>query len=247
MPQRDYQTGFYELSHAVRDHQSRLKQAEKIRYILTRYSSCALSMATCLDLGCSSGTITTALSSLFARTIGLDYDEIALQHLEPPLYDVHFLRGDAMRLPFADESAHVIICAQVYEHVPDDLQLIAELYRILAPDGLVFFSGPNKLFPIEPHYFLPFLHWLPISWADTYLQLFRLGNHYYERSRTLWSLRRLLACFSIRDVTLEVLQYKQRTTTNRLLQWSYFIPHWVWRLLLPFMPNFNWILYKPKE
>ncbi len=63
--------------------------------------------------------------------------------------------------PLEDESCDLVICAQVYEHVPDDRRLAEEVYRVLKPGGVVFFSGPNWLFPIEGHYHLPFLHWLP--------------------------------------------------------------------------------------
>jgi ubiquinone/menaquinone biosynthesis C-methylase UbiE len=210
---------------------------------LKKYGSISSSNATCFDVGCSSGVITTSLTPLFGTTIGLDYDEIALKHVtratkQSPVY----LRGDAMRLPLADNSVEVVLCAQVYEHVPSDVLLVREVYRVLKPGGIVFFSGPNKLFPIEPHYYLPFLHWLPPAWADRYLQILRQGDHYYERSRTLWGLRKLLAKFTIQDVTPEVMRYSlQRGKLKGLAR----LPLAAWRLFLPVLPNYNWILRKP--
>ncbi len=244
---RGYQSEFYNLYAKARDRESRVQQAEKIAYILTRFTSFHLGAATCLDIGCSSGTITMGLAPLFARIVGLDYDEIALGEIDrSSTSSLGFLRGDAMHLPLADDSIDVIICAQVYEHVPDDTRLVAEIYRVLKSGGIVYFSGPNKLFPIEMHYNLPFLHWLPERLADGYLCLVGRGDHYYERSRSWWSLRQLLSQFIVRDVTVEILAWKmQLAASNNRFQVFRRIPLLIWRLLLPAFPNYNWLLCKP--
>ena len=246
MKPRGYQVGFYNLTEGVRDREGRLRKAEKIAYLLKTFSTDSLASAVCLDVGCSSGFITATLAPLFARIIGVEYDEGALRDVPRPVpVSAQFVRGDAMRLPVADDAVDAVICAQVYEHVPDDEQLAAEIYRVLKPGGVVFFSGPNKLFPIEPHYFLPFLHWLPSRWADACLRLLGQGNQYYERSRTLWGLRRLFARFVIRDVTLELLRTHAEWVMPRWwARGSGGIPLWAWKILLPVLPNFNWILYK---
>jgi SAM-dependent methyltransferase len=202
-----------------------------------------------LDVGCSSGAATAALAPYFAQTLGVEYDPLALQNVDwesqPP---VQYLRGDAMSLPLGNESVDVVICAQVYEHVPDDERLVAEIYRVLKPGGLVFFSGPNWLFPIEPHYFLPFLHWLPEAWADRYLKVFRKGDHYYERSRSPRGLRRLLRAFVIRDVTVDLLaDQTELMMPARLAPWLRWVPRFFWTWLLPVLPNFNWLLSKPRS
>jgi 2-polyprenyl-3-methyl-5-hydroxy-6-metoxy-1,4-benzoquinol methylase len=150
-----------------------------------------------------------------------------------------------MYLPLGDNAVDVIICAQVYEHVPNAEMMIKEMDRVLVPDGMIFFSGPNWLFPIEPHYFLPFLHWLPEWLADRYLQLAGKGNHYYERLYHLWELRKLMGCFAIHDITVEVMQHSYLGKTRVLRRIVEVVPKRVWKALLPFFPNYNWILYKP--
>lgn len=241
-----YQRVFYDLSKKVHDQKSRLRQADKIIAVLTKHMSVQLSSATCLDLGCSSGIITKAIAPLFARTFGIDYDEVALQHIQRG-DDVRssFIRADAMNIPMASDSIEAITCAQVYEHVPDDTEMVGEIYRVLKPGGIVFFSGPNKLYPIEPHYSLPLLHWLPARIANKYLRLMGRGDQYYERSRTLWGLRSLLSHFTIQDVTVEVLVGKIRQSGyRRLARFLEHIPVSIWKLVIPFFPNFNWILHK---
>lgn len=244
---RGYQDDFYSFSEKVRDPHSRQRKAEKIIQVLTRHIDLPLPQATCLDVGCSAGLITSALAPHFGKTVGLDYDRVALQAIDSAARaEARFIRGDVMHLPLCNSTVDVIICAQVYEHVPDPATLFEEIHRVLVPGGKVFFSGPNWLFPIEPHYFLPFLHWLPGRLADAYLRLSGQGHRYYERSCHLWGLRRLAHRFIVRDVTMEVV-HDLCFSRGRLLQLLIKkMPRMIWVLLIPFLPNFNWILYKPE-
>ncbi len=245
-PERGYQAGFYETHAGVRDELSRRRKAAKIASVLQRVLGDRLGASLCLDVGSSSGLITFELAPLFRATLGTDFDLPALRHA-PRAETLTFAQADAMRLPIAAASIDVAICAQVYEHVPDDNRLAAELYRVLKPGGVVFFSGPNWLYPIEPHYFLPFLHWLPPRLAGLYLKLFRKGDSYYERSRTYWGLRRLWGQFQIEDVTVELLRARPGDLTiTPTLAWALRAPDGWLRAAVPLMPNFNWLLRKPQ-
>ncbi|MCC6457428.1 MAG: class I SAM-dependent methyltransferase [Caldilineaceae bacterium] len=246
--ERGYQPNFYSLSERVRDLARRQRKAEKIKWLIERYARHLPSGGTCLDVGCSAGAMTVVIAPLFGQMVGLEYDEAALVAVEPAYRaQIDFLRGDAMTLPLPDNSVDAVICAQVYEHVPDDAQLFREIYRVLVPGGLVFFSGPNWLFPIEPHYFLPFLHWLSAQWAARYLRLTGMGSEYYERSRTLWGLRAVTAAFEVDDLSRVVLQQHVLANRPRLAKLVERLPESVWRLLLPWLPNFNWLMYKPLQ
>lgn len=245
---RGYQPDFYTLSQRVRDPKSRQQKAEKIIYALTSYSDRPLRSAICLDIGSSSGLITSALTAHCDQVLGLDYDAVALQATDRDTRQrVQFLRGDAMRLPCGDSTVDAIICAQVYEHVPDPGRLAQEIYRVLTPGGLVFFSGPNWLFPIEPHYLLPFLHWLPVPMSGYYLRVTGKGDYYYERLLHLWALRRLMRSFVIQDITIEMLLRFHLPKVPLLQAIFQQVPAAIWRVLLPLFPSFNWILHKPGQ
>jgi SAM-dependent methyltransferase len=188
--------------------------------------------------------MTAALSPSFSHCYGIDYDFSALlDRRGEDAGGTRLVNGDAMALPLPADVIDVIICAQVYEHVPDDRRLINELRRVLKAGGVIFFSGPNWLFPIEPHYGLPFLHWLPKSLQSKWLSALGVGGAYYEKARSYWDLRSLFRGFSLVDVGAQV--FLDQLADHKVLVWfASYTPARFWNLILPFLPNFNWVLVK---
>jgi len=52
-------------------------------------------------------------------------------------------RADGLHLPFADNSFDKVICSEVLEHIPDYRAMLAEIDRVLKPDGLLAISVPR--------------------------------------------------------------------------------------------------------
>ena len=243
---RGYQLGYYRHSPGLHDLEARRAKADKIvRCLADEMETGPVGIA--LDLGCSNGLVTEALEPLARVVAGLDIDRPAL-YASPSLRlpNIALIHGDAMALPFLSETVDLIVCAQVYEHVPDDVQLVREMERVLKPGGIIFFSGPNRLFPIEPHYGLPLLHWLPRRAADAWVRVTGKGTHYYERSRTTRGLRRLLYAFIIRDITPEAMRFEWTRREGLVATILSRVPIWFWRLTASLVPNVNWMLVKPE-
>jgi SAM-dependent methyltransferase len=53
------------------------------------------------------------------------------------------VRGDALRLPFADGAFDRVICAEILEHIRDDRAAMAEVARVVRPGGLVAVTVPR--------------------------------------------------------------------------------------------------------
>lgn len=237
---------------------SREKKALKIGAILraAELDDEDTAAMTCLDVGCANGTISRLLAPRFKRMIGLEYEEGALippwdAEAGVPWPDNLLLaRGDAVHLPLPDQAVDLVICAQVYEHVYDADAMAAEIWRVLVPGGVCFFSGPNRLSVIEPHCFLPFISWLPRSWANAYIRLAGRGSHYDETSRTWWGLKRLWRAFDVVDHTYAMLVNPAAFhcgDESAAMAWVGRLPEWLLRALTPLYPNYNWVLYKPGE
>ncbi len=191
------------------DKGSRIKRADRIvKMFENYYDKGEIKNLTLLDVGSSTGIIDNFLADKFNKVTGIDIDEKAIQFASKKFKkkNLKFKIGDAMKLEFPDNSFDVVICTQIYEHVPDPKRLFAEIYRVLKPNGVCFLAAINKLWPWEPHYNLPFLSWLPKNFANVYVRVFRGTKEYYETPRTYWGIKKLCEKFKIKEYTQKILR-----------------------------------------
>jgi SAM-dependent methyltransferase len=230
------------------EYSSRPQKAQKIGRILQDFLGAGRDLAAlrCLDLGCSIGVISTHLAGVFGEVIGLDPLRETMQ-IAPrinPGSKAAFLQGDGLRLPFGDAMFDVIVCAQVYEHTVDPNQLAAEIRRTLKPGGCCFFSGPNRLWPVEYHYHWLMLHWLPRAWVDSYCQR-RYGKGYDLVLYNYWQLQSLWQGFEREDYSLRLIYESEHFLGSaRLQRWARLVPRPLASLLRFIVPNHNWVLIK---
>ena len=97
-----------------------------------------------LDVGCGTGANGPVLAARGRFVVGLDASPIPLG-LVGRGHHVR-LRGDALCLPFADQSFDLVVALDVLEHLADDRAAARELRRVLRPDGtLVVFVPALRL------------------------------------------------------------------------------------------------------
>ena len=97
-----------------------------------------------LDAGSGEGYGTAMLASAGATSaLGVDVDEEPIAHARER-YGQMFERADIASLPFDDESFDLIVCFETIEHLDDDVSALRELRRVLADDGLLIISTPNR-------------------------------------------------------------------------------------------------------
>src|SRR5688572_3959964 len=88
--------------------------------------------------------------------------------------------GDARAMPqFADNSFDVVFSNSVIEHVGDyrDQQRMAN--EVMRVGKRFFVQTPNKRFPLEPHFLVPFFQYLPVSIRTCMVNHFDVG--WYRR------------------------------------------------------------------
>jgi ubiquinone/menaquinone biosynthesis C-methylase UbiE len=202
-----------------------------------------------LDIGCSAGIMTQCYARRFATVVGTDIDLPALEHASrtDEARQTAWAAADSQGLPFRDESFDVVICTHIYEHVPDARLMMAEIHRILRPNGVCFFSAGNRLSYMEPHYRLPMLSIVPKPLAHWYLRLLGRGHYYYETHLTYWGLRRLVGDFELRDYTLKVVADPQRYFAEDMLSGGSFKQKavlFVLRAAYWVCPTYLWVLKK---
>lgn len=104
---------------------------------------------TVLDLGCADGPFLPTLNRYGNIVIGLDFSQgllsrakSLLNHKNHPLKKPFLLNSDARRLPFKENCIDIIFCLETFEHVPNSIELIEEIFRILKPNGELIYSIP---------------------------------------------------------------------------------------------------------
>lgn len=230
----------------------RYQKALKVYHVISRFiKGTKLNQLWCLDLGCGDGEIAYYLASSVGKVIALDSLLAPIQqaHRRSKMPALAFLQADGLYLPFPDNSFDIVVCTQVYEHLVCAENLPGEVWRVLRPGGLCFFSGPNKLWPIEPHYGLPFLHWLPPKIASLYLRLTGEDGQFEIHSLTYWQLRYLWRHFRIYDCTPLLFSEPTQFGISLPLKCALFKKTLIFlsRFLYFLVPNINWMLLKPDD
>ena len=163
--------------HANLDPKLRAAKAQKILRLL--YGRVALKGAKVLEIGTGSGVIAQALKGSVGPTGEVWAVDIVDQRLDREGVGFRLVTGTA--LPFEDEAFDLVISNHVVEHVGDlerQDNHLGEIARVLRPGGWLYLATPNRFAPLEPHFKLPFLSWLPGGYRSTYVRAARRGPRY---------------------------------------------------------------------
>ncbi|MDO8619180.1 MAG: class I SAM-dependent methyltransferase [Candidatus Daviesbacteria bacterium] len=246
----DYQFNFAHNWPSMYDKEAREQKAKRIVKVLADYfGEDRLKDLTLLDIGSSTGIMDNILARSFKKVIGTDIDEGGVEYAKKNFKkeNLEFYVKDAMKLDLPSNSYDIVVCAQVYEHVPDTNKLFSEIYRVLKTDGVCYLAALNKIWPIEPHYKLPFLSWVPKKLADLYIRLFRNLPEYPETLRTYWDLRKLTKKFLCVEYTEKILQNPIKYSYTGIIATNFFVKNFV-KIGAPlvkfFSPTFFWLLVK---
>jgi arsenite methyltransferase len=107
-----------------------------------------------LDVGAGPGSITATL----AHAAGPDGLALGVDVSEPMLAravrgsagpQVGFLRADAQRLPFRDQSFDVAVSIAVFQLIPDPAAALSEIARVLKPGGRLAVMIPTLRPPVD--------------------------------------------------------------------------------------------------
>ncbi|MBS0457412.1 MAG: class I SAM-dependent methyltransferase [Proteobacteria bacterium] len=170
-------------------------KADAIVHTLRACCGGRLPRGTWLDVGCGSGGIAASLATHADKAVGVDPESWARWSAYREVHaNLEFQVGGYRNLEefLGPESCDVVVCNQVYEHVDDPQALLRAIHAVMKPNGTCYFAGPNLLWPIEPHVFWPFVHWLPRRFAQNAMRSLgsRRANDLDAFSTHYWRLRR---------------------------------------------------------
>ncbi|HEX6590864.1 MAG TPA: methyltransferase domain-containing protein [Moraxellaceae bacterium] len=249
---RGYQHGFSTPGDAMYEKEGRTRKAETmIRILADHFGSTPLASLNALDVGASTGLIDSHLATHFQSLVGIDIDAAAIAFATTTFatqHNLQFEQGDAMQLRFPDNSFDVVICSQVYEHVPDAARMMTEIFRVLRPGGVCYFAAGNRLNISEHHYHLPFLSVIPRPLGHVYVRLSGRARYYYEKHLSYWGLKSLAGRFEIVDYTRKALDEPLRFGTDYMVppgSPKQRIATLIARFAYWLVPGYLWLLRKP--
>ena len=91
-----------------------------------------------LDVGCGTGVLAREAAlraGAEGRVTGLDLNETMLDVARSIAPDIEWRVGDAMNLPFTDDSFDVVVSQFMLMFIPDRVAALAEMWRVLTPGG----------------------------------------------------------------------------------------------------------------
>jgi SAM-dependent methyltransferase len=100
-----------------------------------------------LDAACGEGYGSGLLSSVAAEVVGVDIDPEAIGHARDRYRDqsnLRFVQGSCTALPLSAASVDLVVSFETIEHLVEQEQMLDEIRRVLAPDGILVISSPNK-------------------------------------------------------------------------------------------------------
>lgn len=147
-----------------------------------------------LDVGSGQGEYSFELAKHVKKVVGVE------PYREP--YEVSILGNMRSRskiefynVPIekfrSKEKFDLVLCLTVIEHMPNAEKSFQQIFKLLKRGGVIYLTAPNRLWPVESHYKLLFLSWLPAPLANLYMRLSGRGKSYTDSaySKTYFGMR----------------------------------------------------------
>lgn len=99
-----------------------------------------------LDIASGEGYGSALLAKTAKKVIGVDVSPQAIENAMT-VYNapnLEFILGDAARIPLPDDSVDMVTSFETIEHHDRQEEMMAELRRVLRPDGLLMLSSPDR-------------------------------------------------------------------------------------------------------
>jgi len=115
---------------------------------LNEHFGADLSQVRLLDIGCGGGVLAEEFARLGCQVTGIDISDesltVARAHARTEGLSIAYRSGLATQLPFDGSSFEVVSCCDALEHIREWRQVIAEVSRVLKPEGLFLFDTINR-------------------------------------------------------------------------------------------------------
>jgi ubiquinone/menaquinone biosynthesis C-methylase UbiE len=112
-----------------------------------------------LDIACGEGFGSEILANSARSVVGVDIASEAVEHAAARYRqgNVQFKQGSCAEIPLDSDSVDLVVSFETIEHHDEHRVMMAEIKRVLRPDGMLIISSPDKKeYSILPNYRNPF-------------------------------------------------------------------------------------------
>ena len=148
-----------------------------------------------LDVGSGHGIYSNYLAKRVKKVVGVEpYLPAYNASLKLQKKDKIIFYNTSVEHLKTKERFDVVVCLTVLEHMPNQEKSLQKIYSLMKRNSIMYLTAPNKLWPVENHYGLPFLSWLPLPLANFYMRITGKGDSYKDSSysKTYFGLINLL-------------------------------------------------------
>lgn len=159
-----------------------------------------------LELGCGTGYFTRELARSGADIVAIDVSPELLEIAEAdcPAENVRYEAQNACALTYPDDVFDSVVGSSILHHLEIN-EALREIYRVLKPNGTIYFTEPNMLNPqiaVQKN----------VPWVKR-----KLGDSPDETAFFRWPLRRLLTQTGFRDVRIDPFDFLHPKTPGFLV------------------------------
>jgi len=163
---------------------------------------------TIVNIGAGNGLFLESIYDRQDKIIALDIEMVMLHDLKRKYPAVQCIVADAKALPFKNKTVKISFSNAVIEHVGSNSNQQKFAEEINRVSQKYYVTCPNKYFPFEFHYRLPFYQFVPKSIQKWLFDKFNIGLWYENR----WEDINLLSFRQLKKLFPNTTVVKQRVT-----------------------------------
>ncbi len=141
--ERDLYTGYDEWAPMYDGPNPMIETEERVAHPILR--DLARPGMVALDAACGTGRQAALLDALGCATVGIDQSDAMLTVARAKVPNARFDVGDVEDLPFDDAQFDLAVVSLALCHLADPGVAVAELARVLRPDGVLVVTDPHPL------------------------------------------------------------------------------------------------------
>ena len=139
-----------------------------------------------LDIASGEGYGSNLLSSVAVDVTGVDIDQECVDYANARYgtKSLRYRQGDAAKIPLDDDSVDLVISFETIEHHDKHHEMMAEIRRVLAPEGILMLSSPDKKYYSDIPKFQNSYHVKELyfeEFKDLVAQYFKHSRYYLQR------------------------------------------------------------------